>query len=944
MSRGLPESTLGEVLATSGQAYALWVPNDPNPYISDSLATLLGYSPGSFLINGAAGLLRGVYKPDRLNLLSTLRSATHQGGDYEYDFRMQCADGEYRWFRIRGTAFEYDKAGNPIRLFGCISDIDELKRAQFDAIEAREKSEWLRGISEQLFERTDIGKIDWALATFAARVPCTRAYLRLVNPVTDNLDIVAETSNEGLQSLARLLAENYPPNMLNNLDHLASAKDVLQVSIERDLSGLRQQVCRELGIISAAAIPVFQNGKLLGEFALTSSEDFRWSESDLTLAKEFSHLISLAYERQAIAIGLEESDERFHLAMEASRDGLWDSHIESDRVYVSPSYFRMTGHDLPGGFYPREITGRYVHPDDLLDVRDKMAAFVRSDKANDSIEFRMRHKDGSDVWVLSRMYKAEFSADGSPSRVFGVNTNITEFKEIQEVLRTAQAEADSANRAKSEFLARMSHEIRTPMNAIVGLSHLMLDGELQEEQRNYLEHIDDAAQLLLNVINDILDFSKIEAGKLELDETDFNLDQVISRLANLLIYRAEEQGIGLVIDLAPDVPVHVRGDVTRLQQILVNLMNNAIKFTDEGEVRLEITLHTGQRILFKVIDSGIGIDQEYQQSLFHPFTQADGSVTRRFGGTGLGLAICKHLVELMGGSIQVESTRQEGSQFTVELPLAILDREVSAGAGTLPFRVAMVSGNASVSRAANNMLLRLGHGLHAFTSFQDFVDKLDRERDWLCLVDDETVTESELVNNLNILRDRYPGSTVRCVYLSANHRYQARSQSIEKSVTLCPKPLTPEKINALLMPELKSDAEAIVKQARVRWAHCKVLLVEDNLVNQKVAVGMLKKFGVDVEVVADGQQAIDRLQLRGPDYYRMVFMDMEMPTLDGYAATRKIRSDSRFDHLPIVAMTAHAMKGDMERCLDAGMNDYISKPISATLLYEVLEKCFRAER
>lgn len=943
---GLSEETLRQILVTSGHAYTIWIPGDRNPYISESLATFLGYFPASFSVSSIGELIRYVHKQDRQKLLRILRNVTHHGGNYECDFRILRADGGYRWFRIRGTSYEHNEKGIPTRLIGCISDIDELKQAQLQAEKEREKSEWLRNISAQLFESLDSGKINIALGSLAEKLACNRIYLRLRNPVDGDLDIVAESHVEGLRPLHQIVSEKYPGMLQKSFIQGERGQDILLLSTGPQSTDLERELSKEMNVRYTAVIPLIQNGLPQGELVLMSAVDVHWSDADLQLAKEFSQLITLIFEREAIATSLRESDERFHLAMEASQDGLWDAQIGQDRVYVSPSYFRMTGNSLPGGIYPREITGVYVHPDDLLMVRDGLTKFIYSEKDNDSIEFRMRHKDGSDVWVLSRMYKAEFNADGSLSRVIGVNTDITEFKRIQDYLKTAQTEADSANRAKSEFLARMSHEIRTPMNAILGLSHLMLEDELPAEQRSYIKHIDDAAQLLLNVINDILDFSKIEAGKLELDEIDFNLEKVISRLANLLIYEADEKNIGLVIDLEPDVPLLLHGDVTRLQQVLVNLLNNAIKFTSKGGVYFRISLNADKRFVFTVKDSGIGIGEGNQQFLFTPFLQADGSVTRRYGGTGLGLAICKYLVEMMDGTIQVESVEGIGSQFTVTLPFAMscqADRvaePLPSKQGLATQQVVVISNNYVVSQAAKNMFIRWvdDADIKLYTSFHDFSEAVTSKTECLCLVDDAAMTESELMGGLTALRKRVPPASIHYVYLCKNSQHQKYRQLSTETVVISPKPLTPEKVHALMFPEQMSAEGGATPSAENQWQHCKVLLVEDNPVNQKVALGMLRKYGLDVEVVTDGQQAINRLQQQGQDYYQLILMDMEMPVMDGYAATRSIRQDSQFNELPIVAMTAHAMKGDRDRCLATGMNDYISKPINSTLLYEILAK------
>ncbi len=940
------DEALRQILVTSGHAYMTWRVGEPTPHISDSLAIFLGYVVAEFSTLNIAQLLSLVHKRERRTLLLTLRAGVFRGGSYECDFRMRLAKGSHRWFRMRGISSEHDAHGFPAKLIGCIFDIDELKQAQLQAEKEKEKSEWLRSISTQLFESTNSRKLDLALASLMRKLACKRTYMRLKNPVDGNLDIVAESYAEALSPVREIISKMFPGMLHKEFVQMLPGQDLLLLSTGPDSSQTELELSLALETRYAAIIPLMQSGQIVGELVLLSAVDPHWSDDDLRLAKEFSRLIALIFEREAIATSLRESDERFNLAMQASQDGLWDAQIGQDRVYVSPSYFRMTGRDLPGGIYPREITGVYIHPDDLLMVRERLGQFVGAEKENDSIVFRMRHEDGSDVWILSRMYKAELNADGSTSRVIGVNTDITEFKRIQDYLKTAQTEADAANRAKSEFLARMSHEIRTPMNAILGLSQLVLESELQTEQRGYVQHIDDAGQLLLNVINDILDFSKIEAGKLELDEIEFNLDEVISRISNLFVYKAEEKDIWLVIDLDPNVPRLLRGDVTRLQQVLVNLLNNAIKFTDAGGVFFGIALSADQRLVFTVRDSGIGIDEESLQFLFTPFSQADGSVTRRYGGTGLGLAICKYLVEMMGGAIEVESVKGIGSRFSVVLPFIITAVPAQVESPGFEAQVAVISAHSLVLEATKNIFSRYTRtakvSLHP--TFAAFAESVGKAGEYLCVIDDDMMSEDQLIASSAQLQNRFPHVAIRYAYLGKNSLLQKYSQRLPYPVVIVSKPLTPEKAHMLLFPQ-QALADSSIKLAAIdQWQHCKVLLVEDNPVNQKVALGMLRKYGLDVEVVTDGQQAIDRLQRHGRDYYRLILMDMEMPVMDGYAATRSIRLDARFTDLPIIAMTAHAMKGDRERCLAAGMNDYVSKPINSILLRETLAKYLSAER
>jgi len=399
-------------------------------------------------------------------------------------------------------------------------------------------------------------------------------------------------------------------------------------------------------------------------------------------------------------------------------------------------------------------------------------------------------------------------------------------KQTNEALIAMRDTAEAHSKTKSEFLANMSHEIRTPMNAIIGMSHLALQTPLSAQQKNYLQTIDDSAQALLSIINDILDFSKIEAGKLNIEHIDFSLKKIIDDVLGLVRLKAEEKHLSLAVDIAPDVPSALIGDPLRLNQILLNLTNNAIKFTPKGKITLTIqqlnTTDTSTTLKFLIDDTGIGLSEAQQSHLFQAFTQADGSITRHFGGTGLGLTICKHLVELMGGSIGLNSTLGHGSCFHFELPMSLSHKPAQA----------------------------------------------PPEEDCDTAGDDDTTFQCQ--------------DTV------------------------------------------------------------KALLVEDNRVNQQVASGLLEHINLTVTIAQHGQQALDILQQQ--DDFDLIFMDLQMPVMDGLRATQLIRDDPRFAAIPIIAMTANAMKGDSQSCLAAGMNDYLSKPIDPSTLYHTVRKWLGPEK
>ena len=555
----------------------------------------------------------------------------------------------------------------------------------------------------------------------------------------------------------------------------------------------------------------------------------------------FEFAIDITRRKQAEE-ALKKSEERFKLAMDATRDGLWDWDVNTGEAYFSPGYTAMLGYSpdavVPGFSFWQDR----LHPDDrekaLLPITDCVENRTRFFE----VEFRMKTSSNEWRWILGRGNAVTRDETGRATRMIGTHTDITERKMAEEKILEANKklkkltrkanelamEARAASQSKSEFLANMSHEIRTPLNGIIGMTNLLLDTELNQEQLTIARHIDYSGEVLLDLINDILDFSKIEAGRLELESLDFSLRDLLENIVTLMEHQTREKQLKLVNIVDRDVPEHLAGDPGRLRQVLVNLINNAIKFTSKGSIEVHTSLVSSNseelELLFSVKDTGIGIPEDKLDVLFDKFYQVDSSTTRKYGGTGLGLAIARQLVTMMGGEIGAQSTEGRGSEFW--------------------------------------FTARLKHAL---------------------------------------------------------------------------KPVKDEK------PESKTAK----KTGHPRF-NGHVLVVEDTPVNQKVAAGILKKLGLTADVASNGIEAVKALE---SCTYDLILMDVHMPEMDGLEATRHIRKlesgqSSNNDpippqpswHVPIIAMTAGAMKQDREKCFEAGMDDYIAKPVNREAFEKMLDR------
>ena len=566
-------------------------------------------------------------------------------------------------------------------------------------------------------------------------------------------------------------------------------------------------------------------------------------------------------------------------------------------------------------------------------------------------EVEGRRRDGSSVPLELNISRAE--VDG---RVLftGILRDVTERKRILDELIGAREQADAASRAKSMFLANMSHEIRTPLNPIIGMAHLLQKTDLDRLQAEYARKIHQSGRHLLKIINDILDFSKIEAGQLTLEQTAFDLDEVLESISSVVSERASAQGLELVFDVPLDIPRHYCGDPLRLSQILINFANNAVKFTEAGEIEVGVALLEDSaetvRLRFCVRDTGIGVTEEQKSRLFQSFQQADESTTRRFGGTGLGLAISRRLAELMGGEVGVDSVYGEGSRFWLEVPLKKSSRSAEA---LLPeptlrgCRALVVEDNPSARQALCDMLRSMTFKVDASASGPEAIEHIRTHPGYDAVFVDWRMPGMDGIEAIRTMKSlATDGPAPAYVLVTAYGREDVLREAETADVDdILIKPLNPSQLFDSVVRVLRHRAGITEENAVVRDSSTQserltmegrhVLVVEDNDLNRDVAIDLLKAVGLRVDTVENGALALEAMATVS---YDAVLMDVQMPVMDGYTAAREYRRRAPDSDLPIIAMTANAMSGDRERCLEAGMNDHVAKPIDPVDLYAVLSR------
>jgi signal transduction histidine kinase/CheY-like chemotaxis protein len=877
--------------------------------LSAGAAFLSGY-PARATQKTVADLVRLIH-PDDLNN-DSIAIAIANRASFQVEFRVRQSDGSYRWRRNRGRV---DCAeGRAVRLVGAISDIHD--------------------------ERVTLER----LAQAAAR-------MSLAEDVA-GFGVWELDAGTGMMTLSAGAAA------LSGFEHRS-----MQVSAGDITSKIHPDDLQQVGAVVDAAV---REGKpyRIDCRVTTPDGELRWIRSqahvemaDGKAVRITGAIIDITRER-VLLDQLRQSAERMRLAEEAAGFGVWESDRLAQSVTVSEGMLRL--HELPPDaplkYTTREI-GMMLDPDYLAALK------VATDQSFETrkpfqLEVPVHFQNGTTRW--RRIQARPEYLNGQPWRLIGATLDITGERQMRRSLEQARTKAEAAAKAKSEFLANMSHEIRTPLNGVIGMTQLLLDTALTEQQRDWAETAMSSGTALLSIINDILDFSKIEAGKLAIDVLSFDLRRLLEEVAGILAARAADKGIDLMVRYGPGTPVHLVGDADRIRQVVLNLANNAIKFTEKGHVLITAEAvdqdSVSATVRIAVVDTGIGIGPQAIDTLFDKFTQADSSTSRRYGGTGLGLAISKRLVELMRGTIGVTSKEGEGSTFEFSLRLPLGNHPETAAstptASLRGLRVLIVVDNVVSRRVVHEQIMSWGMRDGMCATGPEAVDAVRSARAagdpyHIVIADQDVSCVDGLTLAASLRRD--PGChDLVFVMLASISRLIDHDALPELGIDACVlKPVRHARlINTLATAwtrrqaanartEHAGDAAAALDvTVSLPQFSAHVLVVEDNLVNQKVAVALLSRLGVRADIASDGGEALARIKAHT---YDLVLMDCQMPGMNGYDATVEIRKlESGRRRVPIVAMTADVIDGSKDRAFDAGMDDFVAKPVDVQDLSRAL--------
>ncbi len=888
-----------------------------------------------------------IHDDDAPAFIEAFNRSLRERTPFQAEQRSRRADGEWRWLESYAEP-RFSTSGEFMGLVGTSKDITDRKQAE-QALQSSE--ERFRQLTENICE------------VFWLKEPGSDGFL-YVSPAYEQVwGRSCESFYENPESRVESI---HPDDLIPS--RLIFARQMQGEAVETEYRIETPDGQKKW--IRNRAFPIHdQDGKLIRVAGIAEDiTERKLHEQELMSAQAAAEAASRRLTDQHAILDKERKILR--TIIDNVPDFIYVKDLESRFVVANSAVAELVGAQRPEDvlgktdfeFYPREVANGFFEDEQQV-IRSGEALVNREETVGTDAADGVRHLLTTKVPL--------FDSEGRVNGIAGIGRDITLRKTIQNALEESNRElqeatdwanklaleAEEANRSKSEFLANMSHEIRTPMNGVLGMNGLLLGTDLDSEQRHFAEMVDASAKALLTVIDDILDYSKVEAGKMELDTMDFNLHALMGDLAEMMAERVGDKRLEFICAVAPEVTAHLQGDPGRLRQVLLNLISNALKFTRQGEVvaRVSLISETDTEVLlrFAVRDTGIGIPLDKQKILFTSFTQVDASTTRQYGGTGLGLAISKKLVELMGGGIGLESKEGVGSEFwfTIHLAKQVNDRSLDYPKVPLKgTRILVVDDNATnrevitaqlqswgalvaAVESGSTALTCLRYAVEAGSPFQLAVldmmmPLMDGAALGRAILEDETIRSIPLVM-MTSLGQRGDAHRFKEIGFAAYLIKPVRQSDLYDCLV------------EVLTGEKQREATAIITRHSLREqrrAQARILLVEDNTTNQEVAGGMLRRLGWHADVAGDGLQAVKALEAQ---FYDLVLMDVQMPVMDGYEASRLIRDpDSAVlnHNVPIIATTAHVMAGDAEKCLAAGMSDYISKPIDPKILSKVVEK------
>ena len=890
-------------------------------YLSKRWKAMLGYEDHE-LENHLATFMKLIYKDDAPEMNDCIQYyLENKISHYSKEFRMVHKDGSLKWILAKGEALR-DEKGIPYRMAGSHSDITQRKEMETVLKENQIRLELAMNAGEH-------GFWDWDLITNNTYFSPT--YYTMLGYEDKELPM-------NLETFMKLI---YPEDGQNIMP-------IIQKSIEDGKSYEEEFLLK------------CKDGSykwILGKGKTYFDEETKKPNRAVGVHIDIN-------DRKIAEEELKESEIRFNVAIEGTEAGIWDWDMIENSVNFSSQWKRMLGYkdeEIENAF---EGWRNLWHPDDVEKIKQTLDDHLAGKTQRYEVIHRLRHKDKHWCWIMTRG-KILKDADGKPYRWIGTNIDVTKQKEAEEELKRAKEHAEIASKTKSEFLANMSHEIRTPMNSVIGFSELLQDTDLNKIQKQYVDTILASGNGLLGIINDILDFSKIEAGKLELEIIWTDIIDLIEQAADLIKYSVSKKGIELLINIDSKIPRFIMVDPVRVRQILANLLSNALKFTEKGEIELKASLiamnDNRGHIRFSVRDTGIGISEKQKEKLFKAFSQADSSTTRKFGGTGLGLVISDQLAQKMGGKLEVESVQSEGSEFYFTIETEVKEGEQLKESGISNIRRCLVIDDNENSRTIMEHLL-VEWDIECVTCDNGFesLKIIEKSKAFDVIVCDYHMPYIDGIETVKMIREKLeltPEKQPIILLHSSSDDAELQKKCKELGIYFrLTKPVKQDELfNCFLNIHLnnfeeQNDNKLAVEADKtiignIETASYKILIAEDNPNNMLLASTLIKKIIPSVEIIeaVNGNDAFDKIVMLQPD---LVFMDVQMPEMDGNEATEKLRKfevQDNITHTIVVGLTAGALKQEREKSMESGMDDFLTKPIETDKLKALLDKYMKKD-